>query len=67
MCYNGRWPPVAEKEREKEEEGKKAMIVKGTCFRNDPEKPLVYGDVEIENVRRRRLRGEEEKEGRQGG
>jgi len=39
------------------------MLVKGTYFQNDKEKPLVYGDVEIENVRRRRLRGEEEKEG----
>lgn len=39
------------------------MIVKGTYFQNDAEKPLVYGDVEIENVKRRRLRGEEEKEG----
>ena len=27
------------------------MIVKGTYFQNDPDKPLVYGDVEIENVR----------------
>ncbi len=39
------------------------MIVKGTYFQNDSEKPLVYGDVEIQNVKRRRLRGEEEKEG----
>lgn len=39
------------------------MIVKGTYFQNDPDKPLVYGDVEITNVKRRRLRGEEEKEG----
>lgn len=39
------------------------MNVKGTYFQNDAEKPLVYGDVEIENVKRRRLRGEEEKEG----
>lgn len=39
------------------------MIVKGTYFQNDPEKPLVYGDVEIKNRRSRRLRGEEEKEG----
>lgn len=39
------------------------MLVKGTYFQNDKENPLVYGDVEIENVRRRRLRGEEEKEG----
>ena len=39
------------------------MIVKGTYFQNSPDKPLVYGDVEITNVKRRRLRGEEEKEG----
>lgn len=39
------------------------MIVKGTYFQNSEERPLVYGDVEIINPRRRRLRGEEEKEG----
>lgn len=39
------------------------MIVKGTYFQNDKEKPLVYGDVELINPKRRRLRGEEEKEG----
>ena len=39
------------------------MIVKGTYFQNDAEKPLVYGDVEITNVKRRRLGGEPEKEG----
>lgn len=39
------------------------MIVKGTYFQNDADKPLVYGDVEIKNRKRRRLRGEEEKEG----
>lgn len=39
------------------------MIVKGTYFQNDARNPLVYGDVEITNVIRRRLRGEEEKEG----
>ena len=39
------------------------MIVHGTYFQNDPIKPLVYGDVEIENVKRQRLRGEELKEG----
>ena len=39
------------------------MVVKGTYFQNDPDKPLVYGDVEIQNTPRRRLRGEEEKEG----
>lgn len=39
------------------------MTVKGTYFQNDAVNPLVYGDVEIENVKRRRLRGEEEKDG----
>lgn len=39
------------------------MIVKSTYFQNDSEKPLVYGDVEITNVKRRCLRGENEKEG----
>lgn len=39
------------------------MIVKGTYFQNDAEKPLVYGDVEIKNRKRKRLRGEEDKEG----
>ena len=39
------------------------MIVKGTYFQNDAEHPLVYGDVEITNVRRQRLRGEELKDG----
>ena len=39
------------------------MIVKGTYFQNSEENPLVYGDVEINNIPRRRLRGEEEKEG----
>lgn len=34
------------------------MIVKGTYFQNDVDKPLVYGDVEIENVKRQRLKGE---------
>lgn len=34
------------------------MIVKGTFFQNDVDKPLVYGDVEIENVKRQRLKGE---------
>ena len=38
------------------------MTVKGTYFQNDPDRPLVYGDVEIENVRRQRLRGEEPKD-----
>ena len=39
------------------------MKVKGTYFQNSKEQPLVYGDVEIINPLRRRLRGEEEKEG----
>lgn len=39
------------------------MKVKGTYFQNDRENPLVYGDVEISNPLRRRLRGEDEKEG----
>ena len=39
------------------------MIVKGTYFQNDEKKPLVYGDVEIENVSRQRLKGEPVKEG----
>lgn len=39
------------------------MIVKGTYFQNDATNPLVYGDVEITNVKRQRLRGEELKEG----
>ncbi len=39
------------------------MIVKGTYFQNAPDRPLVYGDVEIENIPRRRLKGEPLKEG----
>ncbi len=39
------------------------MTVNGTYFQNDAEKPLVYGPVEITNVKRQRLRGEELKEG----
>lgn len=39
------------------------MIVKGTYFQNSPDKPLVYGDVELINPPRERLRGEEKKEG----
>lgn len=39
------------------------MKVKGTYFQNDPSHPIVYGDIEIENPPRRRLRGEAEKEG----
>lgn len=41
----------------------KNMIVKGTYFQNSATQPLVYGDVEIMNPKRRRLRGEDEKEG----
>lgn len=39
------------------------MSVKGTYFQNSEEQPLVYGDVELINPPRRRLRGEEEKLG----
>lgn len=39
------------------------MKVKGTYFQNDCERPLVYGDVEIINPPRQRLRGEPLKEG----
>jgi hypothetical protein len=39
------------------------MKVKGTYFQNDSKNPLNYGEVEIINPLRRRLRGEEEKEG----
>ena len=39
------------------------MQVKGTYFQNDKETPLVYGDINLINPMRRRLRGEEEKEG----
>lgn len=39
------------------------MKVKGTYFQNNCQKPLVYGDVELINPKRRRLRNEEEKEG----
>lgn len=39
------------------------MKVKATYFQNDKDRPLVYGDVELINPKRRRLRGEEEKEG----
>ncbi len=39
------------------------MIVKGTYFQNDPDRPIVYGDVEISDIKRQRLRGEPEKEG----
>ena len=39
------------------------MVVKGTYFQNDKDHPLVYGDINLINPPRRRLRGEEEKEG----
>lgn len=39
------------------------MQVKGTYFQNDKNQPLVYGDVELINPERKRLRGEEAKEG----
>ena len=35
----------------------------GTYFRNDAEKPLAYGEVELINPPRQRLRGEPKKEG----
>ena len=35
------------------------MKALGTYFQNDPERPLVYGEVELINPPRRRLRGEE--------
>ena len=46
--------------RNKEEN---TLKVKATYFQNDKDRPLVYGDVELINPKRRRLRGEEEKEG----
>ncbi len=39
------------------------MLVKATYFQNSVTAPLVYGEVEIKNPPRKRLRGEEEKEG----
>lgn len=39
------------------------MKVKATYFQNDPLRPLVYGDMELINPLRRRLRGEPEKPG----
>lgn len=39
------------------------MVVKGTYFQNDKDNPLVYGDINIINPLRKRLRGEEEKKG----
>ena len=35
----------------------------GTYFQNDPVRPLVYGEVELINPPRQRLRGEPVKEG----
>ena len=35
----------------------------GTYFQNDAERPLVYGEVELINPPRQRLRGEEKKDG----
>ena len=39
------------------------MKALGTYFQNDPKEPLKYGEVELINPPRRRLRGEPEKEG----
>lgn len=39
------------------------MKTYATWFRNDPEKPLVYGEAELINPPRQRLRGEAAKEG----
>ena len=39
------------------------MKVKATYFQNDKNNPLCYGDVELINPKRQRLRGEEAKEG----
>ena len=39
------------------------MKAYGTYFQNDPERPLVYGEVELINPPRQRLRGEPVKEG----
>ena len=35
----------------------------GTYFQNDPDRPLVYGEVNLINPPRQRLRGEPKKEG----
>ena len=35
----------------------------GTYFQNDPDRPLVYGEVDLINPPRQRLRGEPLKEG----
>lgn len=34
------------------------MKALGTYFQNDPDRPLVYGEVELINPPRQRLRGE---------
>ncbi len=39
------------------------MKAYGTYFQNDPQRPLVYGEVELINPPRRRLRGEPLREG----
>ena len=39
------------------------MITKGTYLQNDPENPIVFGEIEIDNIPRQRCRGEEEKLG----
>lgn len=39
------------------------MKALGAYFQNDPERPLVYGEVELINPPRQRLRGEEKKAG----
>ena len=39
------------------------MKTYGTYFQNDPDHPLCYGEINLINPLRRRLRGEEEKEG----
>ncbi len=39
------------------------MKVKATYFQNSQENPLIYGDVDIINPKRQRLRGEQQKEG----
>jgi len=39
------------------------MRTEGTYFQNSKEHPIVFGEVEVNSISRRRLRGEEEKEG----
>ena len=41
----------------------KIMKTVGTYFQNDPERPLVYGEVDLIDPPRQRLRGEEKKPG----